>query len=175
MPKILSLALVTLLALPALPAWAEKGMNVITSAVPQAAPRGEVTMRWYGFRLYDATLFTPSGARFDWDKPVALRLIYARSIPKDAFLTATLAELERIEGPRADHSQIANKLVPCFRDAGSGDHFIAESETPNQVSLWFNGTKTCDLRHSQIRERFLGIWLSDRSRSVKLSKRLRGE
>ena len=175
MPKILPLALTALMALPALPAWAEKGMNVISSAVPQAAARGEVTMRWYGFPLYDATLFTPAGARFDWQNPVALRLVYARTIKQDAFLTATMAELERIEGKRADHRQIARKLEPCYRNAQAGDHFIAQSASPNQVTLWFNGTKTCDLRHNQIRERFLGIWLSDQSRSARLSKRLRGE
>ncbi|MBO9449892.1 chalcone isomerase family protein [Tropicibacter sp. R16_0] len=172
MRKLLPLILITMTALPA---WAEKGMSVITSAVPQAAARGEVTMRWYGFPLYDATLFTPSGAQFDWRNPVALRLVYARTIKQNAFQTATMAELERIEGKRADHAQIARKLAPCYRDASAGDHFIAQSETADQVTLWFNGTRTCTLRHPQIRERFLGIWLSDQSRSVRLSKRLRGE
>lgn len=171
----LRLVLASWLSVVALSVWADIGAQAIVSLVPNAAPRGEATMRWFGIPLYDATLFTPNGQALDWQRPIALRLVYSRKISREAFLTATMRELDRIEGQRADHSEIRQKLMACYRDALTGDQFIAGSDTSDEVSLWFNGTKTCDVRHPQIRQRFLGIWLSDQSRSLRLTRHLRGD
>ena len=137
--------------------------------------RGAVDYRWLGFPLYSASLFTPMGGKFDWRKPAALQLEYDREISRQNLIKATMVELSRMEGKQADHDAISGKLVACFRDVKDGDHFVASSQSANAVSLYFNGSKTCTLQHSNIRERFLGIWLSDNSRSPKLSRRLRGE
>ena len=44
-------------------------------------PLGAGDLRWFGFKLYDATLYTRQGQAFDWGQPFALSLRYARDIP----------------------------------------------------------------------------------------------
>lgn len=136
---------------------------------------GQVTFRWLGLPLYRAALFTEEGADFTWQRPMALELAYLRNISRDNLLEATLTELERIEGRKPDLDSLLGKLRGCFRDVRKGDTFVAVARARDVLSFWLNGRKTCELRHTGVRERFLGIWLSDKSRSASLSRQLRGE
>lgn len=167
--------LLSALILIALPHHARAGTAEIRAAIPDPASRGAVTFRWFGLPLYDATLYTAGGNAFDWRAPLALKLVYAREIPAETLVRATLSELRRMEGARADHAAIGRELGSCFRDVGPGDRFTATATGADAVTLWFNGARTCTLSHAGIRERFLGIWLSDDSRSARLSRQLRGE
>ncbi len=169
------LLLLAALILCALPLHARAGTAEIRAAIPDPARLGAVTFRWFGLPLYDAALYTTGGGAFNWRAPLALKLVYARDIPAETLVRATLMELRRMEGARADHAAIGRKLGPCFRNVGPGDRFTAIAESTDAVTLWFNGARTCELSHPGIRERFLGIWLSDDSRSARLSRRLRGE
>lgn len=170
MPRFISLLLVIIIALPARASASPE----VGRAMSNPGKLGEVTFRWLGLPLYDAALFTPAGQGFSWARPIALQLTYARSISRDNLIEATITEMERMEGARGDHAAIRQKLVSCFRDVSKGDRFTASASGGNAVQLWFNGRQTCTLGHSNIRERFLGIWLSDKSRSVRLSRQLRG-
>ncbi|WP_293575195.1 chalcone isomerase family protein [Phaeobacter sp.] len=136
---------------------------------------GEVTFRWFGIPLYDASLFADGQPEFDWQRPLALELSYRRSFSQAQLMRATAYEIERIEGPRGDQAEFFAKLDGCFRDVAAGDRFVATSTNANQVALYLNGQQTCDVRHSDARKRFLNIWLSPESRSARLSRQLRGE
>ncbi|MFV1443203.1 MULTISPECIES: chalcone isomerase family protein [unclassified Phaeobacter] len=135
---------------------------------------GEVTFRWFGLPLYDASLYTEGQTRFDWQNPMALKLSYRRGFSRSQLMQATVAELLRLEGRRADHDQLVGKLDRCFRDVRPGDSFVATTRVPDQVALYLNGKQTCDLRHADARKRFLNIWLSPNSRAARLSSELRG-
>ncbi|APG46195.1 chalcone isomerase family protein [Phaeobacter porticola] len=166
--KMLLLSLGLLLAIAAVPARANIGLNAPTKL-------GEVTFRWFGLPLYDASLYAEGQSRFDWQTPMALRLKYRRGFSKLQLMKATASELARIEGPRADQDQLIAKLDRCFQDVAAGDSFVATARAPDQVALYLNGRQTCDVRHPQARKRFLNIWLSPDSRAARLSSRLRGE
>ncbi|MEO3416379.1 chalcone isomerase family protein [Roseovarius sp. CAU 1744] len=166
--------LIACLVLAVLPARATEGPALIARMFDTPALRGEATFRWLGVPLYTARFFTPDGQALSWQKPAALQLIYARDFSRQSLVDATMSELERMEGTRADHAELAQKLVPCFRDVGEGDQFVAIATTTDEVQLYFNGAPTCQLRHAEINARFLGIWLSDNSRAPELSRRLRG-
>lgn len=152
----------------ATPSKAEIGLSAPTKL-------GEVTFRWLGLPLYDASLFLEGEQQFDWNTPLALRLSYRRAFSKDQLMRATAAEIERLEGQRPDQAQFLQKLDQCFRDVGAGDSFIASSPSRNQVALYLNGRRTCSVRHPDARKRFLNIWLSDNSRAARLSRELRGQ
>ncbi|KII15990.1 chalcone isomerase family protein [Phaeobacter sp. S60] len=161
------------------------GLAVILSSFSSAATAetglrspiklGEVTFRWFGLPLYDASLFAEGQNRFDWQTPMALKLSYRRGFTRAQLTKATAAELTRLEGPRADQERLIAKLETCFRDVAAGDSFVATTQDPNQVALYLNGRRTCDVRHAEARKRFLNIWLSPNSRSARLSSRLRGD
>ena len=135
---------------------------------------GEATLRVLGQTVYSATLHTEGPRQFNWSQPLSLRIDYDYSFTAAQLVKATGREIERIEGPRADQATLMQKLAPCFRDVGPGDSFMAISKSANQVELRLNGKQTCNVTHPELRQRFLGIWLSPNSRSPRLSRQLRG-
>lgn len=158
----------------AAPASANVVPKEVRSQLAKAEQIGKVQVRFLGIRMYSAALFTKGGSPFDWGQPFALELKYTRSFGRDRLVKASISELERLEGKRADHAAIASKLQSCYRSVKSSDRFVAIPQGRNGLSFFFNGRQTCNIRHSGIRERLLGIWLSDRSRNVGLSRSLRG-
>lgn len=133
---------------------------------------GQASFSFLGAKLYSATLYCDRES-FAWDADISLELVYSRSIKKSALIKATMIELKRMEGTRGDQSAIAQQLETCFANVGKGDSFVATATQNNQVRLYLNGSQSCTLKADNIKKRFLGIWLSDNSRSPALSKQLR--
>ena len=159
--------LACLMALAA-PAGAETGLA-------QPVQLGQATLRFLGFDIYTATLHGEGGGAFSWDRPLSLRLDYARGFTAEELLEGTQSELTRIEGARPDQPEVLAKLAPCFRDVAAGDYYVAYAPSADQVEMRLNGAATCTVTHPDLRKRFLGIWLSPQSRSARLSAQLRGE
>lgn len=168
-------AVLLLSLLPALPLAAETAPSEVHAHLGAPQPLGRAEYRFLGARLYEATLFTAGTPRFDWNAPLALQLVYARSLSGQTLVDATMAELDRIEGAAPDHAEIREKLMACFRDVGDGDRYVAVAEDADTVDFWLNGRKTCGLAHAEAKRRLLGIWLSAESRSERLARQLRGE
>lgn len=140
---------------------------------------GKAEVRLFGFKLYDASLLTVGGSRFDPAKPHALELTYARAFDRESLLEATRKEMQRIEGRRiegrrGDHDAIIDRLRPCFRDVTEGDRFKATALGADRLAFSLNGAKTCEVNGPALANRFLAIWLSDNARDRRLSQKLRG-
>jgi len=145
------------------------------SGMPDPVQLGEATIRWLGAPIYDASLYTTGGGAFRWQAPMALQLAYRRGFSGAQLLDATMQEIRRIEGDRADHAKLGRDLEACYRDVGRGDAITAVSKGANDLSLWMNGSRLCALDMPNIQQRFLGIWLSPQSRIARLGLRLRGQ
>ncbi len=161
-------------ALLAVSAHANSGATGIERFVESPQRLGASDVRWFGMKIYSAVLHTERGSNFDWERPFSLSLTYNTAIKKDGLVKATLSELERIEGRRGDHDVIGRKLDICFRTVDKSDVFAAIAQDQNSIRFLHNGTQTCVLKHKGIRERFLGIWLSDAAREIAASRALRG-
>lgn len=146
----------------------------VRAAVNAPAELGEGAFRWFGLKVYDAQLFTPRGRGFDWERPFALQLDYARKVRSEILLQASMDELARMEGARADHADIRAKLSRCLRDLKPGDRVVSAPRGANALDFWVNGTKTCRLQHAGIRDRYMAIWLSENARDQALARKLRG-
>ncbi|TCL08171.1 hypothetical protein BXY66_0204 [Shimia isoporae] len=174
--KALIFALSALLPLGwAVQAIGETAPPEVTAVVPQPAVAGEGQFRYLGFKVYDLDLFTSGGKRFDADAPFALAIEYDRKIRSAVLLKASLGELERVEGKKADHDAIMGKLAACYRDIAPGDRIVAAPRGANAMSFWVNGTRTCTLNHPNFRDRYMAIWMSDRARDPAQARRLRGQ
>lgn len=156
-------------------AQAENVPQEIASALQSAAQRGSAQVRWLGIPIYSARLFTQDARRFDWASPFALELTYNRGFDQDRLVYATGKELTRMEGKQADHSAILTKLQTCYRDVSNNDRFVAFGKARDEVLFSLNGNRTCLLKHPDIRKRLLSIWVSEKSRDPKLSRRLTGQ
>ncbi len=169
------LALILLPLLMALPLRAEVAPAEVTRSLGDPVSLGQASYGFLGLPLYDATLFTSGGGQFDWRKPLALQLVYARALTGETIIDSTLSELDRIEGAMPDHDDLRRKLGTCFRDVRKGDRYVAIAPGAAEVSFWLNGEKTCELRHDRARERILAIWLSEESRAPRQARALRGQ
>ncbi|MGR3712522.1 MAG: hypothetical protein ACU0A6_05320 [Shimia sp.] len=154
---------------------AETPVPEVSAVVPQPAAVGEGQFRYLGFKVYDLQLFTSGGQRFDAGAPFALAIEYDRKIRREVLLKASLGELERVEGKRADHGAILYKLTRCYRDIAPGDRIVAAPKGANGMAFWVNGARTCTLNHPGFRDRYMAIWMSEKSRDRDLARRLRGQ
>ncbi len=147
----------------------------VRAVVAQPAQAGAGQFRYLGLKVYDLKLFTPRGNQFDASSPFALAIEYDRKIRRQVLLKATMGELERVEGARADHDVILEKLAGCYRGVQDGDRIVATPRGPDMMSFWVNGSQTCVLSHPGFRDRYMAIWMSDKSRDRALASRLRGQ
>ncbi len=175
-PRFLAIALTALLPLGwAAQAFAQSTPPEVNSVVPQPAVAGEGQFRYLGLKVYELDLFTQGGSRFNANKPFALSIEYDRKIRTAVLLKASLGELERVEGKKADHGAIRDKLASCYRDITPGDRIVAAPKGADAMSFWVNGRRTCTLSHPNFRDRYMAIWLSDRARDPEQARRLRGQ
>ena len=145
--------------------------STIKSALPGAELRGAATFRFVGFPLYEARLFTKSGAPLDWNQDFGLELKYLRNLTEFDLVEGTMRELKRTGTAMPLRSQ----LEQCFNNVRTGDRYVAVSKGQNQIGFWHNGKRVCTLSHPQIKTRFMAIFLGENSRSKSFTQKLKGE
>jgi len=145
--------------------------STVKSALPGAELRGAATFRFVGFPLYEARLFTKSGAPLDWNKDFGLELKYMRNQTEYDLVEGTMRELKRIGAALP----LRGQLEQCFDDVRKGDLYFAVSNGQDQIGFWHNGKRVCTLSHPQIKTRFMAIFLGENTRSKFFTRKLKGE
>ncbi|MCV2873660.1 hypothetical protein OEZ71_15280 [Defluviimonas sp. WL0050] len=143
----------------------------VSSALRDAELRGQATLRYFGFPLYHARLYTPEGKPLDWQDDLALELTYLRGLTQTDLVEATLREIGRTGAPLP----VKDQLARCFDDVGKGDRYLAVSNGPDEILFWRNDRRMCALSHPQIKQRFMAIFLGDDTRSPGFTRKLRGQ
>jgi len=111
------------------------------------------------FKLYDASLCTPSNA-FEWDNSFALSLDYLREFSGEMIADAGIHEMARFSGQDKEaYAELRPVLMTCFPDVEKGDQIIGVSEGPNSAKFYYNGEMSCDVEWPEFRNQFFGIWL----------------
>ncbi len=132
---------------------------------------GSSTFRFLGLPVYDAKLFTPAGAAFNWAEDFGLQLTYRKNLAQKALVESTLDEMARQGNPAPTKAQ----LETCFQAVSKGDSYLAISEGPNKVGFWRNGAQTCTLTNTGIKKSFMSIFLGDNTRSASFTRQLKGQ
>ena len=156
-------------------ARAESAAQLEEPPFENAATAGQATLRWLGFKVFDAALMTPMGRPYGKNLKAALRLEYHMAFSQRELVASTLSEMKRIEGAHVDHTQLATQLETCFLDVGRRDNYLAYGPSPDQITFFRNGQQTCELKSPGIRSRILAVWLAPNSRFPALSRKLRGQ
>ena len=143
----------------------------VSTAFPGGELRGQATLRFLGFPLYQARLYTPGGQALDWREDLALELTYLRRLSKTDLVDATLREFNRTGAPLP----VRDQLEKCYDGVGRGDRYLAVSNGPDEVLFWRNGQRMCALSYPGIKHRFMAIFVGDNTRSPAFTRKLRGE
>jgi hypothetical protein len=160
-------------------AAAVAGVVLATSAVPVRAALpapvaaadyglrevGRGQLRWLGFGIYEASLWTPDG-RFDGvaGEPVALSLWYQRKFTRDELVKITTGEWARLGlGAPAARVRWEAELRRIWRDVRRGDNLTAVV-LPGRETRFYDAARLLGrIEDPAFGPAFLAIWLDERS------------
>lgn len=139
-----------------------------------AGPVGSGTLTWFGFTLYEATLYAPEG-RYRADRPHALQIDYARGFSREQLAQRTLEEIERLHGSQQNRAALLERLTALFPDVAPGDQLIGVHYPGRSVAFYRDGVLLGRLDDPEVAAAFFGIWLDPRTREQSLRAGLLGE
>jgi hypothetical protein len=146
----------------------------LATELPGANWRGGGAMRFLGMRIYDARLWSPVAVTGDGaSQPLALELIYARSIQSDLIVSSSLREMQRV-GPFSDEqsSRWARAMAPLFPNIQAGDRITGVQRPGQSARFFFNGVLRGEVIDPEFTRLFFGIWLSPRTSDPQLRQQL---
>lgn len=136
--------------------------------------QGQGEMRWFGLRLYQASLWAPDG-RWQAERPYALELRYARDIPSARLVQASIEEMQRLGS--ADDARLARwklELQRVFPDVRSGDVIHGLHLPQRGAEFYHQGRLTGRIEDVEFARAFFAIWLDPRTREPALRASLLG-
>lgn len=147
------------------------------SPLPQLsgyATVGSGTLRYFGLRIYDATLWSPGGA-WSAGKPYALELRYARRFEGAAIARRSIEEMRaQRDHPAATLARWEAQMRALFPDVEAGDR-LTGVRIPGAGAAFYSGTrKLGQIDDEAFADAFFGIWLDPASSAPELRNRLLG-
>jgi hypothetical protein len=157
--------------------WQGTDMSTASSAwqvlMPSAQPIGSGELYFWGWLIYDATLWSPTGT-YDADNPFALSLTYARDISRQDIVDASIKQMEGLGLPVQNHPEWGNALETVFRSVKKGDTFTGVYQPGQGATFFYNTQPTGEVGES-LAQAFFAIWLDPRTSQPELRSALLGE
>ena len=145
------------------------GPPQISGALQSPKLLGYGNLRWMGFKVYEAALWTSgaddtfTAAKFD-EHPFALALTYSLSLKGQAIAERSLSEIEKLGlGSDAQRKRWLQAMADVFPDVKDSDQLVGV-HLPNQgARFFFNGKKIGDIAEPEFAKAFFGIWLDSKT------------
>jgi hypothetical protein len=140
--------------------------------LPSFEAVGSGILRFFGLRIYDATLWSPGGV-WSADQPYALELTYARSFDGAAIARRSIEEMRaQRPWPEAMLARWEKDMRALFPDVDKGDRLIGV-RMPGAGATFYSGTrKLGQIKDEAFAEAFFGIWLNPATRAPELRAQL---
>ncbi|MCF8198101.1 MAG: chalcone isomerase family protein [Sulfuritalea sp.] len=148
--------------------------RAVAELPPDWRVQGQGEMRWFGFRLYEASLWAPGG-NWQADRPYALKLRYSRDISSRQLVEASIDEMQRLGG--VDKARLARwklQLEQVFPDVQEGDVIIGISRPARGAEFYHQDRLTGRIDDVEFARAFFAIWLDEDTREPGLRKLLLG-
>jgi hypothetical protein len=156
-------------------AEAEAAPKEVVNELSAPQLQGKHTARFWGFRLFNAELWTSKPGKFSFDQQFALTLRYLYPFSREVLARSSVEEIARVEGGLPEKfAKLESQLKKCLVDVDKGTRITGVAESSNKVAMYVNGRKSCTISYPNLREQFFGIWLSPTSRDARGAQRLRG-
>ena len=141
--------------------------------LPKAGEVGSGEFRYWGFLVYDASLWAPLG-EYRSDGPFALSLRYARSISRDDIVKASIDQMRDLGFAVERHPEWTQKLNQVMASVKAGDT-LTGVYTPGQGAVFFYNDKLTGQIDERLAEAFFAIWLNPRTSEPALRQALLGQ
>lgn len=137
--------------------------------------KGKHTARYWGFKLFNAELWTNGTEKFTFDQQFALTLNYFYPFSSKFLAWSSVQEIARVEGSSPEkYGKLERQLRECLVAVHKGMRITGVADSADTMVMYVNGHKSCTLHYPNLRERFFGIWLAPTSRDARGALRLRG-
>lgn len=159
------------------PAFANS--DVLKQVLPEATVIGSGSFRWFGLKLYDASLWAVR-SRFNADNwqstPIALELNYARSLDGRRIAVASIDEMKKLGiGTPAQHKAWEAAMKQVFPDVDKTTQ-LTGLYMPDQPTQFFrNGVAIGEIADPAFGPAFFAIWLHPKTSAAKLRASLLGQ
>jgi hypothetical protein len=144
-------------------------------ALPVVALSGRAAFKFWGFDVYQATLWVAPG--FDGSVyeqgTFALELSYQRDFKGADIASRSIAEMQR-QGPMtpAQQTDWESRMRALFPDVKAGDRITGVHQPAIGAAFWCNGRWLGEVRDPVFSRRFFGIWLSPQTSEPQLRSAL---
>lgn len=158
----------------ALPAWADPPAPLRADA-PDLDLVGKGQLRWWGFRVYEASLWAPDGDYRPGTTPYALEIRYQRDFSAEEIIDTTADELERLEYPTEQITRWTAELHGIFPDIRQGDRLIGLNRPDGPTLFYSSEASLGSVADPAFGPAFFAIWLDPRARQDALRHQLLGK
>lgn len=141
--------------------------------LPQASEVGAGQFRWWGFLVYDATLWAPSG-QYQPGGPFALSMRYARDVSRQDIVQASIDQMRDLGFAVERHPEWTQKLNQVMESVKSGDT-LTGVYMPGQGAVFFYNDQLTGQVDERLANAFFAIWLNPKTSQPKLRLALLGE
>jgi hypothetical protein len=127
---------------------------------------GTTTFRYFGFKVYDAKVFAPSGTANVLDvlgkAPVRLELKYARDLTAKDFIESGEAYMkDNDQIPFESIKQFSDQMNKLYQDVKEGDVYQIYFEPGQGVQLFLNDVPKGQVKNDTFAVAYLNIWKED--------------
>ncbi len=147
-------------------------------ALPAATVIGSGSFRWFGLKVYDATLWAERGSfnAADWAAaPLALELAYARSLQGHKIADASVDEMKKLGiGSAAQLRAWGDAMKRVFPDVTDGTRLTGVYQPGQPTRFFRNGEPTGEVADPAFGPAFFAIWLHPKTSAPKLRAALLG-
>lgn len=147
-------------------------------SLPSASLSGQARFRFWGFEVYQATLWVAPGfAGLGYEQsPFALELAYLRDFKGADIAKRSIAEMRRQASitPMTPAQETAweNQMRALFPDVSAGDRITGLNQPATGAVFWSNGRLIGEVRDPLFAKLFFGIWLSPQTSEPQLRRAL---
>jgi hypothetical protein len=171
--------LLVLLSLSTVLSTALANSGVLKQALPEASVIGSGSYRWFGLKLYDASLWAVRGSfnPDNWQSAsLALELNYARSLEGRRIAEASIDEMKKLGiGTPAQHKAWDEAMKQVFPDVDKTTQ-LTGLYVPGQPTRFFrNGAAIGEIADPAFGPAFFAIWLHPKTTAPKLRTMLLGQ
>ena len=166
------------------PAWANAPANAPAPALPatvmaqagdELVPLGRGRLTFWGFEVYDATLWAPKGFRASQyaSQPFVLELTYQRNFSAGEISRVSLQEMRRhgdFDPAQAERWQ--SRLTAALPDVRRGDRLAGLHRPGQGVAFFHNGRPTGEIADPAFARLFFAIWLGEATSAPELRQAL---
>jgi hypothetical protein len=136
---------------------------------------GSGRFTWFGFHVYDAALFVPTG--FDpaasSDRAFVLELTYARRLDGKGIAETSRDEIERLGfGDEAQRSRWHEQMARLFPDVEKGRKLAGVNVPGRGARFYLDGQFLGSIDDPAFARAFFAIWLDSRTRAPQLRESL---